>query len=159
MKKGNLMILMSVVLLFKASLGFADRKVIALYFPASYYYLQLANPSNVPQTVAVTFVSSGFRLKRGGFPSEHFNILGPSATIMNGDTGPTGIAGRLITCGASNLGNTCTLTNNNRYTIPAGGFLRLGTMSEPCAGTWLGDAGVSGACRAWSTSSTIAVIS
>jgi len=149
---------LGVFLVLFASRALADRKVYALFLPASYYYLQLANPSPVAQTVAVTFSSSGFKLKRGGFPSEFFNLLGPTGTILNGDTTPTGIAGQLITCGNTNLSNTCTLTNSNRYTIPAGGFLRVGTMSEPCSGTWLGDAGVSGACRGWSTSSTIGVL-
>lgn len=156
---------LSLFLMLLASEALADRKVFAVYFPASYYYLQLANPSPVAQTVAVTFSSSGFRLKRGGFPSgstnsttDYFALLGPAATIQNGDTLPTGLAGQLVTCGSSNLSNTCTLTNGNRYTIPSGGFLRLGTMSEPCAGAWLGDAGLSGACRAWSTSSTVGVM-
>lgn len=141
-----------------SSKGYADRKVYAIFFPASYYYLQLANPSSVSQTVGVTFKSSGFRMKRGGFPSEYFNLLGPAGTIQNGDSSPTGIAGEQVDCGVGNLNTTCTLKNNNRYTIPPGGFLRVGTMSEPCGGNWLGDAGVSGNCRAWSTSSTLGVM-
>jgi len=151
-------LLFSLMLLLVSVPCYADRKIHAVYFPASYYYLQLANPSPVAQTVGVTFSSSGFRMKRGGFPSEYFYLLGPAATIQNGDSSPTGIAGQLVSCGSANLSNTCTLTNNNRYTIPAGGFLRVGTMSEPCAGTWLGDAGVSGNCRAWTTSSTVGVM-
>ncbi len=149
---------LSLMLLLVSVPCYADRKIYAVYFPASYYYLQLANPSSVAQTVGVTFSSSGFRMKRGGFPSEYFNLLGPAGTIQNGDSSPTGIAGQLVSCGSTNLSNTCTLTNNNRYTIPAGGFLRVGTMSETCTGTWLGDAGLSGNCRAWSTSSTVGVM-
>lgn len=158
MKKQDLMGIVIFGVSFFSAAAFADRKVTAIFFPASYYYLQLANPSTVAQEVRVTFQSSGFRMKRGGFPSEYFHLLGPSAQILNGDSTPTGVAGQLVTCDASNLSYTCTLTNGNRYTIPAGGFLRVGTMSEPCPGTWLGDAGVSGACRAWSTSSTIGVM-